>query len=103
MTALVHQRCQNHPAREAVSRCPSCKRFFCRECVIDHEGRLSCAGCLAKLSAPAASKRNLAGLRWGAAALLGLLLGWMCFYYAGAAMARIPSDFRTADEEEQPL
>src|SRR5580658_7631208 len=33
---LLDQRCFNHDLREAVAQCPSCKRFFCRECVTEH-------------------------------------------------------------------
>ncbi|MFN7922046.1 MAG: hypothetical protein U0Q16_18225 [Bryobacteraceae bacterium] len=98
MTALVHQRCFHHVSREAVSRCPECRRFFCRECVVDHDGRLLCSGCLAKLQAPAEPRKKRTGLRWTAAALVGLLAGWMCFYYVGSVLARLPSEFHESEE-----
>ncbi len=49
MTELWTQRCQFHALREAVARCPECQRYFCRECVTEHDERLLCASCLRKL------------------------------------------------------
>ena len=44
---LLDQRCSNHALREAAVQCPSCKRFFCRECVTEHAGRMICVNCVA--------------------------------------------------------
>src|SRR5438132_254763 len=57
MEILARQRCLNHLNREAVARCPECKRFFCRECVTEHEDRLICAACLKKLAKATARRR----------------------------------------------
>jgi hypothetical protein len=76
LTALVHQRCWHHADREAVVRCPECRRYYCRECAIEH-GRQSSSGIA----------------RWTIFALSGFLLAWMAFYYLGMALDRIPSDF----------
>jgi len=38
--------CVIHPDRQSVARCPSCKQFFCSECITEHEGKLTCASCL---------------------------------------------------------
>ena len=46
--AVARQRCLNHPAREAVARCMACTGYYCRECVVENEGRLTCATCLEK-------------------------------------------------------
>src|ERR1700686_3897828 len=46
---LVHQRCLHHPDREAAFPCPVCKRNYCRECGVEHDGRILCAACLKKL------------------------------------------------------
>ena len=43
MEDLVHQRCFNHMLREAVACCPECRRYFCRECVTEHEDKVLCA------------------------------------------------------------
>ena len=88
--------------REAAVRCPSCQRFFCRECATEHEGRLLCAQCLvsavATAAAPERGRRVRAFLETAgliAAALAGLLLAWLVFFYLGAALARAPFDFHT--------
>src|ERR1700680_2401495 len=49
--SLVHQRCLQHPDREAAFRCPACKRNYCRECGVEHDGRMLCGACLKKLVA----------------------------------------------------
>jgi len=93
MTALIHQRCWNHSAREAVVRCPACSRYFCRECVTEHRGRMMCAGCVAGATSSSADDRRSSGLLWTTFAAAGILLAWLIFYYLGALLARIPSDF----------
>ena len=91
MTALVHQRCWHHADREAVVRCPECRRYYCRECAIEHEGRMVCAACIARGEEGRQSSSGIA--RWTIFALSGFLLAWMAFYYLGMALDRIPSDF----------
>lgn len=93
MSALADQRCWHHPAREAVVRCPVCRRFYCRECVIEHEGRMICAACMAQASGTGRQTGHVVNARWTALALGGLLLAWLIFYYLGVYLARIPSDF----------
>jgi hypothetical protein len=94
---FARQRCLLHPLREAAARCPSCREFYCRECVTEHESRFVCAACLRKLTAgrgEAKIARNivaaaLAGLRFFAA----LALLWLAFYLVGLFLARAPSSF----------
>jgi hypothetical protein len=72
MSALHQARCFNHAQREAVARCPGCRRFYCRECVTEHDDRLMCAQCLAAAAPPtAAPKRNW----WLATALTRGVIG----------------------------
>jgi len=53
-----------------------------------------CAGCVARLAGePGAQRRRLRGSLLTASAFGGLLLAWLIFYYLGAMLARIPSDF----------
>jgi hypothetical protein len=93
---LARARCLNHHEREAVARCPQCRQFFCRECVLEHDGRLICAGCLRKMTEPAAARRRvpLAGLLrtlWRAAQLvLGVFIAWMVFNQVGRILISIP-------------
>lgn len=87
-------RCLQHPYREAAARCPSCGRFFCRECVTEQEGRVLCAACLAASSATDGRRRGfLPGLAATTASLAGMLLLWGIFYYLGKALLRIPAAF----------
>lgn len=83
MQTALHNRCWNHEGREAVCRCPECRRGFCRECVAEHEQRLLCASCLkaAIRAKPAAAGRR----RMGRAAftLAGILLAWVTLFCAG--------------------
>ena len=94
MNALVHQRCLHHGNREAVARCPECKRFYCRECVSEHDNRILCAGCLRRLLEPAAPRRgHLDGIcRLGMSAI-GFALIWFFFFLIGRGLIAIPSSF----------
>jgi hypothetical protein len=90
--SLLNQRCFNHESREAAARCPACQRFYCRECVTEHEGRMMCANCVARLKAPQAGRRS-SGALWSIFSVGGVLLAWLIFYYLGMGLARIPSTF----------
>jgi len=89
---LIDQRCWRHPSREAVARCPECSRFYCRECVVEHLGRMICSDCVARKSAVTASGRFRTA-RWSIFAAAGFVLAWLVFYEIGIVLARIPSDF----------
>jgi hypothetical protein len=93
---LLDQRCLNHSLREAAVQCPSCKRFFCRECVTEHSGRMICVSCVTALTRrdPAAIRSTRA--KWAVLALAGILIAWLAFYYLGQTLARIPSKFHEA-------
>ncbi len=93
MTAtLTRQRCWVHLEREAAARCPSCARFYCRECVTEHAGRVICAACLRDLLAAAAAKRRrtgagarrvLAVFTRGAQLAFSVTLTWFFFHLLG--------------------
>lgn len=91
--SLSHEKCFNHPGREAVARCPECGRFFCRECVSEHEDRLLCASCLERLVAAPGGSRTLAWSFPVIQALVGFLLLWLSFYSVGRLLIAIPSSF----------
>jgi hypothetical protein len=93
---LADQRCFHHALREAVAQCPTCKRFFCRECVTEHEGRMICVACVSAVAREAQGKARAARARWTVTALAGILIAWLVFYYLGLALARIPSQFHGA-------
>ncbi len=80
-------RCTNHESRQASGICPSCKRPFCKECLTEHDGRLTCASCLRR-AAPAVRARGGFRKRLATPAVLmaALLASWFVFYAAGTAL-----------------
>jgi hypothetical protein len=92
LSSLIQQRCIVHLDREAAVRCPVCRRFYCRECVIEHDGRMMCAHCVARFEA-APERRGSSTAVWGMLSLIGFLVDWLIFYYFGMGLARIPSSF----------
>lgn len=93
MSVLIDQRCFHHASREAVVRCPECRRFFCRECATEHRGRMVCAECIARATGPAGGTGRFSAALWVTASLGGLLLAWLIFYNLGVMLARITPDF----------
>jgi hypothetical protein len=88
--ALLAQRCSNHETREAVCRCPECRRSLCRECVTEHAGRLVCAQCLRRSARDGATpRRRRRKAAEAAAALAGLLLAWTIYFAAGESLVTI--------------
>jgi hypothetical protein len=86
------QRCVHHPDREAAARCPECGRFFCRECVSEHDDRVLCASCLAaglRVRAPGSSRFSAVGR--AVCAVLGLCLAWWFFDLVGQGLMRLPA------------
>jgi hypothetical protein len=87
---LIHQRCWNHELREAVCRCPTCARYFCRECVTEHASRLLCAACLQAIARAAPARRHGSrALLAPVAAVGGLVLSWLIFYIGGQILVEI--------------
>ena len=95
MSSLALQRCWNHGSREAVARCPECGRSYCRECVVEHEDRIICSGCLEKLiSAGAKPARD-----WSfkplvrlAGAFTGIIVAWFLYFSVGRSLLAIPDE-----------
>jgi hypothetical protein len=94
-SSLALQRCWNHGSREAVARCPECERSYCRECVVEHEDRIICSSCLAKLTAaadkPARTWSFRPVLRF-AAAFTGIIVAWLLYFSLGRALLAIPDE-----------
>lgn len=86
MSALAVQRCLNHDAREAVCRCPQCRNYFCRECVISFEDRMLCASCVAQKVSASPDLQRRPGFGAFVLATAGFLLVWLLFYLAGWAV-----------------
>lgn len=94
MPDIVYQVCSNHPQRMASARCLECSRFFCKECITEHSGRVLCTACLTKTVSVVSGKRSrlavlLQGLQW----VVGVWLLWVFFYCFGRLLLRIPSAF----------
>lgn len=94
MGILDRQRCFNHGSREAAARCPECGRFFCRECVTEHEDRVLCAACIGKQNGKSnTGRQKFRGLKSLFLLGFGFALLFLVFYYAGVALMMIPSEF----------
>ncbi|MEW6267060.1 MAG: rhomboid family protein [Thermodesulfobacteriota bacterium] len=103
MRDLTRQRCFNHPGREAAARCPECGRFFCRECVSEHEDRVLCAACLKKLLKPGQVRRHrLAALTRILHFFLGIWLAWIFFHYLGMILLELPTSFHDGTLWREP-
>ncbi len=83
MPGLASQRCFHHETREAVCRCPECRRFFCRECVVSFDGRLLCAACIARASEPPLAPRKSSHAGQILLGMVALFLIWAIFYCLG--------------------
>lgn len=94
MQELVRQRCFNHFKREAAARCPVCLKFFCRECVTEHEDRVLCAACLERESRNISRHGTGVPGLWSALQLAsGGLAVWFFFYLLGRLLLKLPTSF----------
>jgi len=94
MQTLIHQRCFNHAAREAVARCPGCRQHFCRECITEHDDRVICAACLKGLArGPLLKRPALAGLLRAGQWAVGMIIAWFFFHLVAETLLRLPTDF----------
>ena len=100
---IAQERCFNHGSREAVARCPECGRYFCRECISEHDGRVICAFCLRHLKTGSSGRSRLARLLRAAQVVAGVLLLWSSFYLLGKALLSIPSSFHDAGTRQENL
>lgn len=105
--AALAQVCLHHRDRPAVARCPSCGESYCRECVVEHDFRLICASCLAKLS----QAKKKAGRSWLPAAPVlqaaaGLMLSWWFFSWVCGRLhddpAAVHKGFKWSTNETVP-
>lgn len=94
---LQQARCFQHVSREAAACCPSCRRFFCRECVTEHEGRVMCRSCLEALLNPPEKTRPawLRSLLDLGLSVVGFLVATYVFFLVGRILLRIPSQFHS--------
>lgn len=107
MAAITQQKCFNHDSREAAAKCPSCQRFYCRECITEHDGRMTCAACLAvETTEEAAPDRAWLPLaKRSMQFAMALVVLWCLFMTIGGLLWRLPSNFHegsfwTSEAEE---
>jgi hypothetical protein len=93
MNALIQQRCHLHSNREAVARCPDCERFYCRECITEHEGRVICTHCLGAYAAPLRRTPRSSGPLLFVGALAGTCLLWLLFLLVGHLLMLTPEKY----------
>lgn len=94
MPGLTYQRCFNHSTREAAARCPECARFYCRECVTEHDDRVICAACLKKLArVPFTRRSGFVGVVRALQLAFGLFVLILFFYLLGQTLLAVPSSF----------
>lgn len=99
---MLSAHCFHHSSREAVARCPSCRRSFCRECITEHEGRVICARCLAQLLTPPSSPaRDLSWITAPITLAAGFLSAWLLFYALGWILLQLPSDLHEGTRWQQ--
>ena len=88
--------CVTHADRVSSARCPSCRQFYCSECITEHQGKMICAGCLEKELAsirPIRKERRSFPLMALVQFLVAVLVVWMVFYFFAQTLADIPDDF----------
>lgn len=72
-----------------MARCPECGHTFCRECIVEYEGRMICKECLETLLSEKTSHKGQQLLRraalWGLS-LISFLLAWSFFLLVGRLM-----------------
>lgn len=91
---LSRQRCTNHLQREAVARCPECKRHFCRECITEYKNRLLCNHCLTKASGIKNKRSNLIkAVVYMICCFAGFLIAFGFFYTVAKTIAAIPQPY----------
>ena len=104
---LQRQQCELHPERGAVARCPVCARFYCHECITEHEGAVLCRRCLNQESQtdedlPGFIQRHRGLLKLCAipfVVAVGYLLLVFVFAALGLMLIRFPDDFHHAVPE----
>ena len=94
MSSLSTQRCFQHASREAVARCPECRRMYCRECVTEHGDRMLCATCIGILRDTSRSRTaRLPGLVTALRCGVGVVLCFAFFYTMGRFLLTMPTTY----------
>lgn len=96
MTTLSATRCFRHGSREAIGLCVTCKKFYCRECLVVLEGKLTCSNCIVveteEVTRPSFFKKAFMVFRLG----WGIFVLWFLFYCVGRVLLAIPDMFHAS-------
>lgn len=89
--------CRIHFQRPASAQCPGCKKYYCSECITEHDGRNTCAKCL-KSAHDESSAPAKVGLTWFQPMpiihfAIALIVTWTVFYLLAQTLASIPDSF----------
>lgn len=93
MATLARQKCFFHGSREAAGICLDCGRYFCRECLTEHDSRVICASCLENHTSSVKKTSGFALIRCTGYFLVAFVLLWFVFYRFGMTLAELPSSF----------
>lgn len=88
-TAMHARRCVLHAQREAAARCPGCKRFYCRECITEHDGKVLCSGCLTENTRERSEKKQGSGHFKMTAGLIGTFLVLLLIFFSMGVLIQI--------------
>ena len=94
--SIQHQRCFNHANREPVAKCPHCNRFYCRECITEHNRKLVCSKCLEEITSKDEKKSNtMVALCEFLIMLIGFSGVMFILAILGWFLMQIPNDIHT--------
>ena len=92
-----NRRCANHATREAVARCPACKKDLCRECITEHKGKMLCTDCLKSTTAKKeAERKKLEFALLGLLFVAGMIVSFYFFFGIASILEKIPDKFHDA-------
>jgi len=95
---IARRRCFNHPSRSAAARCSLCGETFCRECIVEHGERMTCASCLERPASASSGRFGKLTPLVGAVRLAsGFMVLWLLFYLLGRAWLSIPDAFHRGE------
>ena len=87
-------KCITHIDREAVARCCQCNQYYCRECIVEHEGDMICTQCLSQNNQSLIEKKESSG--WISHLFIfamSTVLLLFLFYSLGWFISIIPDSF----------
>lgn len=94
--ALTKTKCFHHLHREAIGRCNGCRKFYCRECLNEMDGQLTCAACINIETEQHNSRGVMVKFLNGGALVFGFFMLWILFYFFGRILLDLTDFFHTS-------